>query len=78
MILRPLSTNVHSPNSSHCKFGAWQNSGARMTLEIELKYDFSKVIAQIPLLPCVLFGKNLFSTPNLLWSKVIAIYWVYI
>ena len=49
-----------------------------MTLEIELKYDFSKVIAQIPLLPCVLFGKNLFSTPNLLWSKVIAIYWVYI
>ena len=52
--------------------------GARMTLEIELKYDFSKVIAQIPLLPCVLFGKNLFSTPNLLWSKVIAIYWVYI
>ena len=57
MILRPLSTNVHSPNSSHCKFGAWQNSevaGARMTLEIELKYDFSKVIAQIPLLPCVL------------------------
>ena len=26
MILRPLSPNVHSPNSSHCKFGAWQNS----------------------------------------------------
>ena len=57
MILRPLSTNVHSPNSSHCKFGAWQNSevaGRTDDLEIELKYDFSKVIAQIPLLPCVL------------------------
>ena len=57
MILRPLSTNVHSPNSSHCKFGVCKIQkwlGARMTLEIELKYDFSKVIAQIPLLPCVL------------------------
>ena len=28
--------------------------GVRMTLEIELKYDFPKVIAQIPLLPRVL------------------------
>ena len=40
MILRPLSTNVHSPDSSHCtlalgKIQKWL--GARVTLEIELK-----------------------------------------
>ena len=57
MIVRPLSTNVHSPTArtaslALCKIQKWL--GARMTLEIELKYDFSKVIAQIPLLPCVL------------------------
>ena len=44
---------IQTPSSSHYKFGAWQNSevaGRKVILQIELKYCFSNVFAQSPLL----------------------------
>ena len=71
IILRPRPTSAHSNTQQlalqvwrlHGKIQKWTNG--RVTLEIELKYDFRKFLPKNPLLPCILHNgrMNLLNSP---------------